>query len=112
MPIFVCQGLRCLQSRPLSARQDTFSPSLKRLRGLRYTIKAVRRFSTHAAEQAPLEVEVLPGPTPGTYKFRRKMSQQRHVRETLPFIIGVAGGTASGKTSVCESFPVLTKGWP
>ena len=37
------------------------------------------------------------------------MSQQRHVRRTSPFIIGVAGGTASGKTSVCEFFPYLVQ---
>ncbi len=50
---------------------------------------------------------MLPGPSSGTYRYRRTMSQRRANR---PFIIGVAGGTASGKTSVCEctfSTPVV-----
>ena len=42
---------------------------------------------------------MLPGPSSGTYRYRRTMSQRQAHR---PFIIGVAGGTASGKTSVCE----------
>ena len=109
MPLFACQGLQYLHTRNLSARQKFVSPFSHRLRGFKYATKAVSRVPTHAANQTPLEVEVLPGPASGTYRFRRTMSQQQHVCSTSPFIIGVAGGTASGKTSVCESFPYLVQ---
>ena len=71
-------------------------PHLRKLGHIGRRADAARRVKTHAAEQIPFEVEVLPA---GTYRFRRTMSQ-RQVRK--PFIIGVAGGTASGKTSVCK----------
>ena len=109
MPLFACQGLQFLHTRNLSARQKFVSPFSHRLRGFKCATKAVSRVPTHAANQTPLEVEVLPGPASGTYRFRRTMSQQQHVCSTSPFIIGVAGGTASGKTSVCESFPYLVQ---
>ena len=99
MPSFAFTGIRPLHLCTVKPKQTGFCHYLWCLRYISSRSNATRRVPTYAAEQSPLEVEVLPGPSSGTYRYRRTMSQ-RHAHR--PFIIGVAGGTASGKTSVCE----------
>ncbi len=98
MPSAALRGIRMLHLCSVKSAQGASARQFLELRSVSRRVNATRNVPTHAAEQ-PLEVEVLPGPSSGTYRFRRTMSQ-RQVRK--PFIIGVAGGTASGKTSVCE----------
>ena len=95
------RGADCFPCCALRPGRGIFGPHLRDLRSICRSISAVRRLPTYASQSAPFEVEVLPGPSSGTYRSRRTMSE-REVRRS-PFIIGVAGGTASGKTSVCKS---------
>ena len=105
MPSFAIRGIKRLHLCPVRPQQAGFCHSFWNVKHTGNRSSATTRVPTHAAEQRPLEVEVLPGPSSGAYRYRRTMSQRRAHK---PFIIGVAGGTASGKTSVCEcTFSVL-----